>query len=176
MKLLIVLSSVREGRVADNILQLFNESLANRANVEVSVADFKATPLPFFDQTTVPSAEGYTINDANARAWSEQVKSADLVLFLTAEYNYSYTAVLKNAVDWLCAEWLNKQVAFFGYGWTGASKAIPELRNLMTGYLPAKPLEAEAGLTFLKDIELDGKPIGDNASKIVDDYLTTILA
>jgi len=174
MNILIVLSSVREGRVADNVLKLFRERLGSHGSINVTVADFKATPLPFFDQTSVPSDDDYRISDANALAWSQQVQSADLVLFLTAEYNYSYTAVLKNAIDWLCSEWVDKPVAFFGYGWTGGSKAVAELHSLMTGYLKAKPLDTEAGLSFLKNIELDGQPIDDSAAKIVDEYLTAL--
>jgi len=174
MKLLIVLSSTREGRVADSVLALFQEQLTNHKSLKVTVADFKSTPLPFFNQADIPSNGDYHINDSNALAWSQQVQSADMVLFLTAEYNYSYTAILKNAIDWLCNEWTGKPVAFFGYGWTGGSKAITELRNLMTGYLQAEPLDTEAGLTFEKNIQIDGKPIGDEAAKIIDNYLEAV--
>ncbi len=35
---------------------------------------------------------------------------------VTPEYNHSTSGVLKNAIDYLYAEWNNKAVAFVSYG------------------------------------------------------------
>lgn len=37
----------------------------------------------------------------NAKKLKESIKDADAVLFAVAEYNYSISGVLKNAIDWL---------------------------------------------------------------------------
>ena len=99
-KVLLVLSSVREGRIADKILEQTKARFEGR-DIELEVADFKATPLPFYDNPVSPAADDFSPQDANVQRWTKQVAEADVVVFLTSENNFSYTAVLKNAIDWI---------------------------------------------------------------------------
>ncbi len=174
-KVLIVLSSVRKGRTANKILATTQEALKKFPNLEVTVADFSETPLPFFDNAASPSAEDFTADDANVQEWTKQVQEADKVVILTAEYNHTFTAVIKNAVDWIPGSiWQDKPVAFIGYGWVGGTRAITQLRGLLTGFLKADLLETEANLYFTKDIELDGTPIGTDASEAIEAVLAKL--
>lgn len=175
-KVLFVLSSVREGRISDQILALVKERFEAAANFEFDVADFKSAPLPFFDSAVLPSQEGFVSTDENVKAWTQQVDSADVVVFLTSENNHSYSAVLKNAVDWIFKEWAGKPVAFIGYGWSGGSKATKELRTLLTGFIQAKPYDVEANLLFTKDIDLSGASISDNTASQIDAVVKAIQA
>jgi len=165
IKVLLVLSSVREGRIADKILEQVREQFEGKG-VELDVADFKASPLPFFDHPASPATDGFSPTDENVVKWTKQVEAADTVVFLASENNFSYSAVLKNAIDWINKEWADKPVAFIGYGWSGGAKAIAELRKLFTGFIQAKPIEAEANLVFTKLINLDGSPIDEDAVKV----------
>lgn len=160
-KVLIVLSSVRPNRIADSILNLVRKELQNYPELEIEVADFRELPLPFVDSAVSPSHEEFAHEDENVIKWAEMVKRADVVLFLTAEYNYSYTGVLKNAIDWLLPEWQDKPVAFVGYGWSGGSRAITKLRELLTGFIQAKPLKSEANLNFMKLIDTEGNTLDE---------------
>lgn len=54
-------------------------------------------------------------------------------MFVTPEYNHSTSGVLKNAIDYLYAEWNNKAAAFVGYGTIGGARAIEHLRTVMSG-------------------------------------------
>ena len=47
---------------------------------------------------------------------------------MTAEYNRSIPAVLKNALDYVYGEWNRKPAAFVGYGAVGAARAVEHLR------------------------------------------------
>jgi len=175
-KVLLVVSSVRQGRIADKILEQVRERFEGKG-VELDIADFKTTPLPFFDNPLSPAMEGYSPEDKNVQKWTKQVEAADTVLFLTSENNFSYTAVLKNAIDWINKEWTDKPVAFIGYGWSGGAKAIAELRKLFTGFIQAKPIEAEANLVFTKLINLDGSSINEEAVKTeVDKVIAAIIS
>lgn len=165
-KVLLVLSSVREGRVADKILEQVRERFEGK-DVELDIADFKVTPLPFYDHSVSPATENFSASDENVKKWTAQVEAADVVVILTSENNFSYTAVLKNAIDWINKEWANKPVAFIGYGWTGGSKAIGELRKLFSGFIQAKPIDSEANLAFTKQINLDGSPL-DQAAVVAE--------
>jgi NAD(P)H-dependent FMN reductase len=44
------------------------------------------------------------------------VDAAEAFIFVTPEYNYSYSPALKNALDFLNQEWWRKPVGFVSYG------------------------------------------------------------
>lgn len=163
-KLLLVKSSVRNGRLADKIENYVRAELKNYPDFEVSTADFKETPLPFFDSPQTTSDPDFAPTDTNVKKWTKAVDDADVVLILTAEYNHTYTAVLKNAVDWIQGSvWQDKPVAFIGYGWVGGARAITQLRSLLTGFLRADLIETEANLAFTKEIDTEGNILDQEA-------------
>jgi NAD(P)H-dependent FMN reductase len=159
-KILVVLSSVRESRIADNILATVQKQLGD---YEVTVADFKEMPLPFFDAPLTPSNEHFTATDPNVIKWANMVEASDAVVMLVAEYNYSFTAVLKNAIDWVFKPWSGKPVAMIGYGWAGGSRAIAQLRDVLGSLIGAKAMESEANLHFMKEIDLEGNVTDEEA-------------
>jgi NAD(P)H-dependent FMN reductase len=87
------------------------------------------------------------------RAWSRAVEVLDAVVLVAPEYNASTSAVLKNALDHLYAEWRDKPVAFVGYGITGGVRAVEHLRTITS----------ELGMAGLPHA------LHLNASKVVDD-------
>lgn len=53
-------------------------------------------------------------------------------MFVTPEYNRSIPAVLKNAIDFLYAEWNDKAAGFVSYGAdAGGARAIEHLRAIL---------------------------------------------
>src|SRR5690606_5924633 len=65
------------------------------------------------------------------KAWSKRVEAADAFVFVMPEYNFTFTAPLKNAVDYLNQEWGDKPLGFLTYGGvSGGTRA-------MIGLLPA---------------------------------------
>lgn len=170
-KILLVLSSVREGRAADNILSQVQTELKNYPDIEATVADFTKLPLPLIDTGVLPSADDYAPEDKNVQEWARLVSEADAVVFLVAEYNYSFTAILKNAIDWLFKPWNGKPVSFIGYGWAGGSRAIKHLRDVMNSTLAAQVAEPEANLRFTKEIDLEGKPLTEDAAAEINKVL-----
>ncbi len=173
-KVLLVLSSVRDGRAADKVLELVQNELKNFPNLEVDIADFKKNPLPLIDSHDIPASEDFNPADENVKKWTNQVISADVIVILEAEYNHSYTPIIKNAIDWIYKPWINKPVAFIGYGWVGGARAIKHLRDVFASNISVNVLDTEANLCFTKDIELDGAPIGDTASQAINNVLKAI--
>ena len=102
------------------------------------------------------------------------MKESDGVVLITPEYNRGTTALMKNAIDWLGVEWLQKPVAIIGYGWGGGSLAIANIIQSMA-QLKAATLADTASLFFTKSIGLDGEPIGDEAKKAVEPVLTALV-
>jgi NAD(P)H-dependent FMN reductase len=122
----IVLSTTREGRFADKPAQWISAIAAQRKDVAFELVDLRDYPIPMYDQPVSP-AYAPVQNDA-AQAFARKVGSLDGFLFVTAEYNHSVPAVLKNALDHVALEWRNKPAAFLGYGGTGGARAVEQLR------------------------------------------------
>jgi NAD(P)H-dependent FMN reductase len=120
-KILVVVASTRPGRLGPAVADWFVRSTAGTAaarGVEVEVADLAEVGLPFLDEPEHPSTGIYL--HEHTKAWSRLVGSADALVFVTSEYNYSMPATLKNAFDYLSAEWAWKPCLFIGYGNTSA--------------------------------------------------------
>jgi chromate reductase len=90
MKIVVLIGSLR--RNSYNRM-LYNEIL--RKNLEgIEFFDVDISKLPLFNQDIEENIPQEVID------FSSQIRQADGVLFITAEYNYSIPGVLKNAIDW----------------------------------------------------------------------------
>lgn len=112
-KVMIIVASVREGRIGLPVGRWVEKELASR-DVEVDWADLKDVALPFMDEPNHPAMQQYT--HEHTKAWASRVADADAFIWVTPEYNHSFTAPLKNAIDYLVHEWRGKTVAFVSYG------------------------------------------------------------
>lgn len=54
--------------------------------------------------------------DPLQQRWAQQVSQGDGYIFVTPEYNHGYSPALKNALDYLYAEWARKPASFVTYG------------------------------------------------------------
>ena len=102
-RLLVVIASTRPGRAGRAIGDWFAEAARAHNGFEVDVADLAELDLPFHDEPAHPRLGQYEHD--HTRRWSEQVAAADAVVFVMPEYNYSFSAPLKNAFDYLHNEW-----------------------------------------------------------------------
>ena len=153
--ILVVIGSARKGRVADKVLEYVKSNVENRDGVTMTVADLKEINLPFFENENAPVSPEYTITDPAVQAWSEMVKSADSILFITPEYNHTLSAIQKNALDSLGADWIEKPTTAVAYGWSGGSLAVATLREVLEN-LKADAKHNMAQLGFMKDLNPDG--------------------
>ena len=159
---LLVIGSAREGRVADKVLGYIQDELKNRDDITATVADLKEINLPFFDNAVSPARPEYSPTDEHVIAWEKLVASSDKVLLITPEYNHGLSAIEKNALDTISKEWKEKPIAAVAYGWTGGSRSIEVLSDLIP-HLGGVFLAQPAQLAFMKDITPDGS-IVDQAS------------
>lgn len=130
-KVLVVIGSVRNGRIAESVSKMVTNQL-DQLQADYEVADLKELGLPLLFQETIPSAANKQYEDEQVQKWSHLVDSADAVILITAEYNHGPPASLKNAIDWLYPEWQNKPIALVGYGGMGGTRAMHQLKvNLL---------------------------------------------
>ena len=69
---------------------------------------------------------------------------------VTPEYNHSTSGALKNAIDFLFAEWNDKAAGFVGYGSAGGVRAVESLRLVM-GELMVADVRAQVALVLSQD-------------------------
>lgn len=130
-RLMIINGSVREGRVGLPIGEWVEKQARADGHFEVDYVDLAELKLPFMDEPNHPRLKQYT--KAHTLAWSERVEGADAFILVFPEYNFSYSPAIKNALDYLHAEWNRKPVGFVNWGGNSAgTRAQVALRIVVT--------------------------------------------
>ena len=126
LKIAIVISTTRAARFGHKPAQWVRDIAAQRDDIEAEIIDLRDFPMPFFDE--VASNAWAPSQNPVAQRWQKKVAEFDGYIFVTAEYNHSMPAVLKNALDYASPEWNRKVAGFVGYGAVGGSRAVEHLR------------------------------------------------
>ena len=174
-KVMIVVGSVRPGRAGLPIAKWVESVVAQSDQFEIDFVDLAELALPFMDEPNHPAKRQYT--KPHTIAWSERVDAADAFIFVTPEYNHSYSPVLKNAIDFLSQEWWRKPVGFVSYGGVSAgSRGVTALEPATNGVglvragaaveLPFGPAQVDDGVFQPNDKEIAilGKQLVELAS------------
>jgi NAD(P)H-dependent FMN reductase len=146
----IVTASTRPRRIGHHIAAWVRD-LAT-PGVELVDVDLRELALPLLDEPEMPSDGSYA--HEHTRRWAALVESLDAVVLVMPEYNRGYNAALKNAIDYLYAEWDGMPVACVGYGWSGAQHARSALRQTLERIKMV--VVQGASLSFEKTLDLDG--------------------
>jgi NAD(P)H-dependent FMN reductase len=125
----VILGSTREGRFSDKAGSWMFEQL-KKEGIDAEVLDLRDYPMPFFNEKETPSSKKQPYPDPAVAAWTAKVREGDAFIVVTSEYNHGYTAVLKNAMDYVYQEWNNKPIAFISYGSVHGARAVEQLREV----------------------------------------------
>src|SRR5207237_3919543 len=88
----------------------------------------------------------------HTKTWAAKIATLDGFVFVTPEYNHSTSGVLKNAIDYLYAEWNNKAAGFVAYGAVGGARAVEHLRLVM-GELQVADVRQQVALSMMTEFE-----------------------
>jgi NAD(P)H-dependent FMN reductase len=128
-RLLIIVGSTRPGRVGLPVARWFETRVAQHGAFEPVFADLAEIDLPLMDEPNHPRLRAYT--KPHTIAWSELVDGCDAIVFVTPEYNHSFSAPLKNAIDYLSQEWAFKPLGLISYGgFAGGVRAVAALKPI----------------------------------------------
>jgi NAD(P)H-dependent FMN reductase len=105
----VVVGSVPEGRKSLPIARWVFERATLRTEFQVELVDLAQWPLPML-ALAKPPAMGLS-GDVDQRRWAAKVRLADGYVLVSPEYNHGPSAVLKNALDYVWAEWGRKPAA-----------------------------------------------------------------
>jgi NAD(P)H-dependent FMN reductase len=125
------IGSSRPNRIGPVFADWFAGIAEKHPAFDVEVVDLAALGLPLMDEPNHPRLRQYT--HQHTHDWSAIVDRADAFVLVTPEYNYGYSATMKNALDYLCHEWADKAVGFVSYGGVGAGvRAVQQLKQIVT--------------------------------------------
>jgi len=156
IRLKILITSTRPGRVSPQFAHWIEGLARGLPAFSVEVIDLKEVNLPFFDEPEHPAKRQY-VHD-HTKAWSRTIDEADAFVVIATEYNYGFTAVFKNAIDYLSQEWKHKPVGFVGYGGVaGGTRSIQLMKPVLTS-LSLVPVVEAVNLPFFRQyLDAEGK-------------------
>ncbi len=128
----IIIASNRPGRIGLPVGNWVAKAAdAHGGFDQVEILDLAEIDLPFMNEPNHPRLRQYV--HPHTVAWSRAVDSADAFVIVSPEYNFSMTAPLKNALDYLSAEWAYKPVGLVTYGgMSGGMRAAHNIRQVVS--------------------------------------------
>jgi NAD(P)H-dependent FMN reductase len=140
LRVAVIIGSTREGRVGATIGRWFAEQAGQRTDVELTVIDLADYEFParYPDEPTPQMAR-----------FVAEIGRAEAFVAVTPEYNRSFPASLKQAIDYAYDEWQAKPVGFVSYGHrSDGMYAVEHLRSVFTE-LQAVTVRNVVGLNLL---------------------------
>lgn len=133
MHMLFICGSLRQGSLNRMLMDV---AMAQAGALGASTAEALIADIPLYseDLETDPWP-------APAKRFFDEVASADAVVIVSPEYNFSIPGGLKNAIDWASVNgnaWKNKAVALMGVssGAIGSARGQMHLRQALLGTGP----------------------------------------
>lgn len=150
MNIAIIIGSTRPGRVGESVARWVYDIAGQRGDARFELVDIADFNLPLLDEPAPPSMGQYS--KPHTQAWAKKVASFDAYVFVTPEYNHGTSGALKNALDFVYAEWNNKAAGFVGYGSAGGTRAVEQLR-LIASELQIAHVRNQVMLSLYTDFE-----------------------
>lgn len=172
-KITILYGAIREGRLSIRAARAVERALKDSGKADVTFIDIKDYNLPVMEKRLKfmddPPESLVTI--------SNTLKGADGLIFVTPEYNNSYSGALKNAVDYFTAEWSKKPIGIVcgsngRMGGINASNLLQLLVLAINAFpMPYKLLVPELDKSLSEDGIPQNEIMEKNLKKYVDEYL-----
>jgi len=143
----VVVASTRPTRVGKRVADWFYEEAVKHDGFEVELVDLAVVNLPLFDEPHHPRLRRY--EHQHTKDWSATVDRADAFVFVMPEYNHGFNAALKNAIDYLNAEWEHKPVGFVSYGGVAAGTRALQMIKPVVSVLKMVPIPAAVNIPFV---------------------------
>jgi NAD(P)H-dependent FMN reductase len=174
IRIAIIIGSTRPGRNGEAVAKWVYKIAQKRTDAEFELVDIKDFNLPLLDEAVPPIMGQYS--KPHTKTWAAKIGSFDAYVFVTPEYNHGISGALKNAIDFLFAEWTNKAAGFVSYGGASGARAVEQLR-LVLAEVQIATVRNQTLLSMYTDFENFSvfKP-GPTKEQSVDDMLDQLIA
>ncbi len=153
-KVAVIVGSLRK----DSVNRVFAQALAKLARPKFEFHFVEISDLPLYDQDLEAALP------ATVQRFKREIEAADAVLFVTPEHNRTFSAAIKNAIEWGSrpwgkTSWAGKPVAIVGatLGAVGTAAAQSQLRSVVSAVGMALSAQPEIYLNFREDTVVNGE-------------------
>jgi len=149
-KIQLIIGSTRENRVGAQVADWVATHARAHNDIELEIIDLKEVDLPFFNAGTPPL---YAPDPSEAgQAWAKKIDEGDGFIFVTPEYNRGIPAALKNAIDFLVAEWKEKPAVVVSYGYIDGGQSASKHLHDVLNWLKVATAESTVSLKLTEDM------------------------
>jgi len=126
----VIITSTRPGRVGPAVARWFYDIARQREDLDVELVDLADFDLPVFNEPHQPIEGDYVFEPT--KRWAASVRRADAFVFVMPEYNHSFSAGTKNALDYLYTEWRSKPTGLVSYGGSAmGTRAVQAIKPVL---------------------------------------------
>jgi NAD(P)H-dependent FMN reductase len=129
----VIIGSTRPGRVGSAVADWITDRAIQQGDFEVEVTDLAVLDLPIFNEPHHPRLRKYL--HQHTKDWSAIVDRSDAFVFVIPEYNHSFNAATKNALDYLSQEWRDKPAGIVSYGGASGGSHAAQMLTPVLGAL-----------------------------------------
>ena len=149
LRIAVIIASSRPERVGPAVARWVMEGTEKREAATYELVDLAEQGLPNLDEPEPASSGSYV--QPHTRRWADKVAGYDAFVFVTPEYNHGIPGQLKNALDFLYAEWNDKVAGIVCYGSNGGFRAAEQLK-LTLNELQVAVVRAQVELSTYDDM------------------------
>ncbi|MCF6475408.1 NAD(P)H-dependent oxidoreductase [Nonomuraea sp. MG754425] len=156
----VIVASTRPVRIGRTIGDWVLARTAEHGHFQAELVDLAEVGLPFLDEPEDATTGRYA--HQHTKDWSRAIDAADALVFVMPEYNYGFSAPLKNALDFLHDEWAYKPVGLVSYGGlSGGLRAVEMLKPVLVK-LRMVPAGDSVTIFHRESMDIDGRLIADD--------------
>jgi chromate reductase, NAD(P)H dehydrogenase (quinone) len=166
-KVAVIVGSLRK----DSVNRQFARALAKLARPRLDLQIVEIGDLPLYDQDLEAELPAAVVR------FKHQIESAEAVLFVTPEFNRSFSAAIKNAIEWGSrpwgrTSWAGKPAAIVGatLGAVGTAAAQSQLRSVVSAVGMALVAQPEIYLNFRDGLIVDGEFTDESFVSLLQDW------
>lgn len=142
----IITSTTREGRKGTAVANWITDLAKKNDRYHVELLDLAHINLPFMDEPNHPRLHQY--QHEHTKKWSETINAGDAFIIVLAEYNFGFPAPIKNAIDYLYNEWMQKPVAFVSYGGVSGGLRATQMLKQVVSAVHMMPVADQVNIPF----------------------------
>jgi len=151
----VIVASTRPGRVGLPVAQWVADAAREHSAFDVELVDLVDYALPLMDEPKHPRLHQYA--HEHTKRWSETIQRADALAIVHPEYNFSFNAAIKNALDYLNIEWAYLPVGLVSYGGLSAGMRAAQQLKPVLGALRMVPSTESVPIPFVSQQIDDGR-------------------
>ncbi len=159
----LIIGATRPGRLGPAIATWFTDIAIRHGGFDIEVVDLADVGLPLLDEPVNPAMGEAHLHD-HSKAWSATIQRGDCFVFVLPEYNNSFNAATKNAIDYLYHEWRDKPVGLVSYGGNvgAGTRAVQALKQVLLA-VKAMPVHESVNIPFVYSMIDQGRFRGSEA-------------